>query len=154
MESVEAQPVHMQADHLELYALGALPEEFSEAVESHLKSCVDCGVRFEESRAAIGDWQPGYMGREKRRHPRVATDDPAVLTTVLQLEPSPRLKIRILDASKQGLKLLVPHELMRGTVVQIHVRDLVILAEVRHCRPAGKAFHAGVMIQDVFPAAG
>ena len=145
--------MHMQAEHLELYALGALPEDLSVAVEAHLKICVDCGVRFEESRATIGEWQPGYTGREKRRHPRTATNDPAVLT-VLQHGPGSRTKIRILDASKQGLKLLVSRELLRGTMVQIHVRDLFILAEVRYCRAAGKAFHAGVMIQDVFPAAG
>jgi anti-sigma factor RsiW len=143
----------MQTEHLELYALGALPEELSKAVESHLKTCVDCGVRFEESRKTMGDWQPGYSGPEKRRHLRVATDDPAALT-VLQLEPAPRLKTRILDASKQGLRLLVPHDLMRGAVIQIHVRDLFILAEVRHCRAVGQAFHAGVQIQDVFPAVG
>jgi hypothetical protein len=59
-----------------------------------------------------------------------------------------------LDASKEGLKLLVPNELMRGMVVQLSVRDLFILAEVRYCRPAGTEFHAGVLIQDVFPAAG
>jgi len=142
----------METEHLELYALGALGEDLSVAVESHLTNCVDCGVRFEESRAAIGDWQPSYSGPEKRKHPRVVTNDPAVLT-VLQQEPSPHFKTRILDASKQGLKLQVPHELMRGTVVQIHVRGLFILAEVRHCRPAGKTFHAGVQIQDVFPVA-
>jgi len=145
--------VHMQAEHMELYALGALPEELCVAVESHLKTCVDCGVRFEESRATMGEWQPVYKGPEKRKHPRVATDDPAVLT-VLQQDPSPRFKTRILDASKHGLRLLVPHQLMRGAAVQIHVRDLFILAEVRHCRAVGKAFHAGVMIQDVFPAVG
>src|SRR5271165_5115804 len=84
----ETKAVHMETEHLELYALGALPEDLSVAVESHLKTCVDCGVRFEESRAAIGEWQPAYAGPEKRRHPRVVTDDPAVLT-VLQQEPSP-----------------------------------------------------------------
>src|ERR1700722_10334930 len=126
---MRTQPVHMQTEHLELYALGALSEDLSIAVESHLKSCVDCGVRFQESRATIGDWQHGYSGREKRRHPRVATDDPAILT-VIQQQPAMRVRIRILDASKQGLKLQVPGELVCGTVVQIHVRDLFILAEV------------------------
>lgn len=143
----------MQTEHLELYALGALPKDLSVAVESHLKSCVDCGVRFEESRASIGEWQPGYAGRERRRYRRVATDDPALLSKV-QEEPGSRLKIRILDASKHGLKLLVPCELHRGAMVQVHVRGLFIMAEVRHCRAVGKAFHAGVLIQDVFPAAG
>lgn len=150
--------MHMQAEHLELYALGDLPQDLSVMVESHLKTCVACGVKFEESRAIIGEWvaladEPQYSGPEKRLHPRVEADDPAVFT-VLKPEPSPRVKMRVLDASRQGLKLLVPQELMRGELVQLHVRDLFILAEVRNCRQAGKEFHAGVRIQDVFPAAG
>jgi hypothetical protein len=150
--------VHVEADHLELYALGELPAELSAAVESHLKTCVDCGVQFEESLLGIGQWvaqaeESEYDGPEKRKTPRVATDDPAVLT-VLKPERSPRIKIRILDASKEGLKLELSNELMIGAIVQVHVRDLFILAEVRYCIPAGALFRAGALIHDVFPASG
>lgn len=146
--------MHMQADHLELYALGELPDDLSSAIECHLKSCGDCGDQFEGSRLTIGQWialadEPAYFGPENRRSPRVATDDPAVLT-VLKPEQSARIKIRIVDASKEGLKLLVPRELMRGMIVQVHVHGFFILAEVRYCVPAGEDFHAGVQIQDVF----
>lgn len=150
--------MHTEAEHLELYALGELPADLCAAVESHLQTCVACGMRFEESRATIGEWvaladEPDFWGPEKRLHPRVKADEPAVLT-VLKPEPSHRIKMRILDASREGLKLLVPQELLRGSLVQLYFRDLFILAEVRNCRPAGTAFHAGVRIQDVFPAAG
>lgn len=137
--------MHTQQEHLELY-------------ESHLKACPACGVQFGEPRANMGEWvglagRSAYSGPEKRRHPRLETDDPAILT-VLKPEPSRRIKIRILDASKYGLQLQVPHRLMAGAVVQLHLRDLFILAEVRHCRQAGALFHAGVLILDVFPFAG
>ena len=150
--------MHMQADHLELYALGELPEDLSSVVETHLETCVDCGIQFEESRLSIGQWvaladEPTYAGPENRRSPRVATDDPAVLT-VLKPDRTPRIKMKIVDASKEGMKLQVPRELMRGTIVQVHVRDLFILAEVRYCLRAGALFHAGVQIHDVFPACG
>jgi hypothetical protein len=150
--------MHMQADHLELYALGELSEDLSTVVESHLKTCVDCGIQFEESRVSIGQWiaqadEPVYAGPEQRRSPRVATDDPAVLT-VLKPDRTPRINMRIVDASKEGLKLQVPSQLMTGAVVQVHVRDLFILAEVRYCIRAGRTFHAGVQIHDVFPACG
>ena len=117
----------MQADHLEL------PEDLSSAIECHLKNC--------------------DFGPEKRKSPRVATDDPAVLTVLKPEQPS-RLKIRIVDASKEGLRLLVPRELMRGMIVQVHVHGFFILAEVRYCIAAGEGFHAGVQIQDVFRVAG
>ncbi|MGA3185893.1 MAG: PilZ domain-containing protein [Bryobacteraceae bacterium] len=148
--------MHLQTEHLELYALGELSENLSGMVETHLKDCVVCGILFEESRATIGQWvsrEDEYCGREKRRGPRVATDDPAVLTVLEPPQPG-RVKIRIVDASKEGLKLLTPDALIRGTVVQIRVRDLFVMAEVRYCRPAGIKFHAGVHIQDVFPACG
>jgi hypothetical protein len=148
----------MLADDLELYALGELPEDRSSVVESHLKICVDCGIQFEESRVTIGQWvaladEPGYVGPENRKSPRVPTDDPAVLT-VLKPDRSPRIKMKLVDASKEGLKLQVPNHLMIGTIVQVHVRDLFILAEVRHCRRVGTSYHAGVKIHDVFPACG
>jgi len=149
--------VHIEAERLELYALGELPEDASGAIESHLKSCVDCGVQFEESRAAIGQWapddQPEFKGPEKRKNPRVTTDDAALLT-VLQPERSARVKIRVIEASKDGMKLLIPHQVITGSIVQIHVRDLFIMAEVRYCIPKAQEFHAGVKIQDVFPATG
>ncbi|HVO96979.1 MAG TPA: PilZ domain-containing protein [Bryobacteraceae bacterium] len=88
---------------------------------------------------------------ERRKNVRVPTDNPAGLT-ILGPQPSGRKETRILDTSKDGLKLLVPCELMRGTIVQVHLSNLFILAEVRYCRPAGAAFHAGVLIQDVFIA--
>lgn len=150
--------MHMQADQLELYALGELPAALSAAVESHLRTCVDCGIQFEESRQTIGQCvalaeEPAYIGPENRKSPRVETDDPAVLT-ILKPERSSRVKIRILNASKEGLKLEVSAALMTGAFVQVHVRDLFILAEVRYCIAADALFHAGVRIHDVFPACG
>ncbi len=148
----------MQADQLELYALGELPAAVSAAVESHLKTCVDCGIQLEQSRQTIGQCialtdEPEDTGPENRKSPRLETDDPAVLT-ILKPERVSRVKIRILNASREGLKLEVSSELMTGAFVQVHVRDLFILAEVRYCIPAGEVFHAGVQIHDVFPASG
>jgi len=148
----------MRADHLELYALGELSEDLSAVVASHLKVCADCGIQLEESRVTIGQWialadEPEYAGPENRKNPRVATDDPAVLT-VLKPERSPRITMRIVEASTGGLKLQLPRQLMTGTLVQVRVRELFILAEVRYSIPAGKLFYAGVKIHDVFPTCG
>jgi len=139
----------VQADHLELYALGKLPADLSTVVETHLKTCVDCGIQFEQSRQTVGQ----YNGPEQRKSPRVETHDPAVLT-VLKPEQSSRWEIHILNTSKEGMKLQVPFALMIGSIVQVHVRDVFILAEVRYCHRADQSYHAGVRILDVFPACG
>lgn len=95
------------------------------------------------------DDEPGYFGAENRRSLRVATDEPAVLT-MLKPEQRARTRIRIVDASRQGLKLVVPGELMRGAIVQVHVHRFFILAEVRYSMPVDGNFHCGVEIQDIF----
>jgi hypothetical protein len=141
----------MEAQELEQYALGELPSEISERIELHLQTCVDCGVQFEQSRAAMGQW--AYSGPENRKSPRVETDDPAVLT-VLDPDRTQRFDMRIVNASKEGLKLEVPKLLLPGAIVQVHVRDLFIQAEVRYCIAARDKFHAGVRIHDVFPSCG
>jgi hypothetical protein len=43
-------------------------------------------------------------------------------------------------------------ELLGGMMVQVNLRALFILAEVRYCRRAGDEYHAGVLIHDVFSA--
>jgi PilZ domain/Putative zinc-finger len=143
----------MLADQLELYALGELPEDISAVVESHLQVCVECGIQVEESRVTIGQCvaadEPEYAGPEKRKGSRVATDDPAFLT-ILKPERSPRITMRIVDTSIGGLKLQLHRQLMAGTIIQVRVRELFILGEVRYCIPDDSHFHAGVRIQDVF----
>jgi hypothetical protein len=142
----------MLADQLKLYAPGEFSQDLSAVVSS--QSLRDCAVQVEESRVTIGQWaaledEPKYVGPENRKSPRVATDDPAVLT-VLKAEHSSRITMRIVDSSIGGLKLQLPRQLMTGALVQVRVREVFILAEVRYCIPDAKLFHAGVRIQDVF----
>jgi hypothetical protein len=73
--------------------------------------------------------------------------------TLISKKPS-RVGVRILDASREGLKLGVPCELAVGSFVQVQVRELFILAEVRYSIPAAEGFYSGVQIYDVFPACG
>jgi anti-sigma factor ChrR (cupin superfamily) len=140
---------HPGADHLKAYTLRQLPSGHSIIVDFHLRMCGSCSIQLQEIRASIGHW----TGVEKRKSVRVPTNDDAVLT-VLGPEPSGHIDTRILDTSKEGLKLFIPRELMTGAVAQIHLRNLFILAEVRYCRSFGTGFHAGVLIQDVFATSG
>ena len=91
-------------------------------------------------------FEPVYYGRENRKSPRVAVDDPALLT-VLELTRPHRCNVRVVDASKDGMKLLMPCRLAVGARLQILVRDLWVLADVRYCRTAGQLFYAGIRIQ-------
>jgi len=137
----------MLTDHLKLYAFGELPEDLSAVVASHLEVCEDCGTHVGPW-AALAD-EAEYDGPENRKSARVATDDPAFLT-ILKPERSPRITMRIVDTSTGGLRLQLSRQLMTGTIIQVRVRELFILAEVRYCIADDQLFHAGVQIQDVF----
>jgi hypothetical protein len=58
--------------------------------------------------------------------------------------------VRVLNISEHGLQLRVPEELQPGTLVQIHLRNAIALAEVRYCVPDGDEYQTGVEFQDVF----
>jgi hypothetical protein len=150
-------PIHEEGRasvHIEYpksYALGQLPPELSIINNFHLTTCTPCSILLEETRAFIGRNTASFQssGGDNRKSPRVPADDAATIV-ILQPAHSGNFATRVLDISKEGMKLLVPGALTRGTTIQIRLRDLFILAEVRYCLPADDAFHAGVLIQDVF----
>jgi hypothetical protein len=89
-----------------------------------------------------------YSGLERRHEPRISTDDPAVMQVLNPLLDG-RLSIRVLDVSRNGLKLSSLMHLQRGTLVQVYIRNIVAMGEVRHCVKIGDEFHAGVRLDDV-----
>jgi anti-sigma factor RsiW len=150
--------MHMTTEDLELYVLGRLTEDRASVVARHLVECGSCGQLLDETREFVqqlrrlnertsrdANWQ------ERRRHPRLPTDDPAKLR-VLQPVNLQTEDVQILDTSREGLRLRVPRALEAGALVQIRMKSLVVLAEVRHCRRVGEVYHAGVAIQDTFPS--
>jgi len=86
---------------------------------------------------------------EKRTSVRIQTDDPAFLH-ILNPVSANRLDIGVLDVSERGMKLLVGQFLLRGTTVQVRLKETVAKGEVRYCVPAKEGFHVGVLIEDVF----
>ena len=56
----------------------------------------------------------------------------------------------MLNLSNEGLKLRVHEPLHPGTMVQVQVRNKIVLGEVRYCLSAGADFHIGIQIRDVF----
>ena len=57
---------------------------------------------------------------------------------------------RLLDASEDGMRLLISRPLEPGTVIQVRSQTRFILAEVRYCSPHTEKFAIGVEIKAVF----
>jgi hypothetical protein len=90
---------------------------------------------------------------EHRKHQRVPTDDPAVIKLIYPVISGP-LTARVLDVSKEGLRVRLSVRLQPGTTVQIQMERVIVFAEVRYCLQVEWSFEAGVQIQDVFPKHG
>ena len=90
---------------------------------------------------------------ERRREGRFPADEVAKMKVLSPLGENS--KVRVLDISKGGLKLRVPEQLQPGTLIQVHLKSAIAMAEVRYCVAAEQAFDAGLKFLDVFwkPAA-
>src|ERR1700722_2886740 len=89
-------------------------------------------------------------GVERRREPRISTDDSASMHVLNPLLEG-RQAVRVLDASRNGLKLSSLMDLQRGTLIQVYIGNIVAMGEVRYCSKCGGAFHLGIQLDNVFP---
>jgi hypothetical protein len=95
----------------------------------------------------------GALFIEKRREARYPTRDAAEVE-VVRGGNSP-ISATVLDVSRSGLRLGLQTAVDKGAEVKITLqKHIVIFGQVRHCRRAGEAFEAGILIQDLSKAAG
>jgi hypothetical protein len=148
---------HVSDEDLELYLLARLPSHQLSVVELHLTTCTSCtsklsdlaGFTFRVLRLSSRQLG-GYGGPEKRREHRIPADEPAQMQAFSPFSPA-KINVQITDVSRNGLKVRTPQIVDRGTVVQVRIKEAILLGEVRYCIAAGTEFDAGIQIQDVIP---
>ena len=84
---------------------------------------------------------------ERRRSIREQRNESGKLRVVSPISQSRSEEVRVLDRSKSGMKLSVNTFLAPGTQIQIHLKDIVALGEVRYCVPCEDRFHIGIRQQ-------
>jgi hypothetical protein len=152
--------MHVFDEELELYLLGRLPSHQLSAVESHLTDCNSCASRLSDltgntlrilrlSKRQLGD----YEGAEKRHEHRIRCNDPAQMQMFSPFSLA-KIRVQMTNVSRNGLKVRTPQFVNRGTIVQVQLKEAIILGEVRYCVGAGDEFDAGIQIQDVIPRHG
>jgi hypothetical protein len=148
--------MHANDDELRLYAKGGLANVLIPELEAHLNECSICADRLRHSEsflaqvADLRNWRRRDDGPERRREIRLAVNHPASLKQLLPTA-SGRSEVRVLDISRNGLKVEVSERIDPGTVVQIRIEELIVTGEVRYWVSVGDKFHEGVQIQDVIP---
>ena len=88
---------------------------------------------------------------ERRRECRFPTDDAASLLGVSPVQTQ-RMRVRVRDVSRSGMRLWAPEPLTPGSIIQLRLKTLLVTAEVRYCCEAKDGYYAGVRIEDVFPS--
>lgn len=82
---------------------------------------------------------------EKRSQPRYPVGSSVEVCWLT--EPPVRFSGQLSNLSANGLRLLVERELPPGAPVQVSLEDLILLGEVRYCRPAGGLYAVGLELE-------
>jgi hypothetical protein len=144
----EAIRIHLVLEDLKRYSLGKLSEVETEAVQTHLEVCEACQRDLTK---ALDD--PGWYGAERRGEIRTAVDMPAAIKLLDPLtSTSPPQRARVIEISRNGMKLRAQRLMFLRTLIQIRVRDKMVLGVVRSCIQDGEEFQIGVRLVKDFPS--
>jgi len=141
---------HVSQEQLQTYLSGALSEEDSNQLKSHLDECGRCRTRLAKSRTHIqqtGEVPSQASYDERRRETRIPTNDSAPVQ-VISPATLECMDAKVLDVSRNGLKIGIPKFLTIGVILRVQLRTLWILGEVRYCVQTEDGFCAGLYIQD------
>jgi anti-sigma factor RsiW len=148
------QSKHIDAKDLELYLKAQLSHESVSAMDAHLGACEDCAHRLAEQDKCL--WYLAELSSgggdgdgDKRRYPRVATNEAAALQVIHPFSID-SWAVRIVNVSKGGLRTYTPRSLMPGSLIKMKMRYSVACGDVRYCVPADNGFYAGVRLHDYF----
>lgn len=146
--------MHIPDEDLKSYVFGRLAEGRSCTVACHLAGCETCEIRFAEAvrfaRQVTAIGQDVEGSQERRRDHRFPTNEGASMQPLVPLSIE-RSRVRILDVSRNGMKLASPVFLQPGTVVQVRTEGSVALGEVRYCLLVRTEFQIGVRLDEVLP---
>lgn len=142
--------MHVRDEELELYALGRLSAGQASQVESHITECGECGGRlprvfkFPERLAELSRVQSA----DKRREPRIATDDPASIQVINPVSAE-QWDVRVINVSKSGMRVRTAKFLDLGCHVKIRLKEMIAFGIVCYCVKAEEEFHAGIKLHQV-----
>ncbi len=152
--TVAEQTEHVRENELELYLKDQLSKDSLASIDAHLGSCQACSGKLAEQDKCL--WYlaeltagEGADDGERRRQPRLATNDPASVQ-ILHPFSADIWDVRIVDVSKSGLRAHTPKSLLPGSLIKVKMQYSVACGDVRYCIPADNGFYAGVRLHDYF----
>ncbi len=140
---------HVYEQDFELYLTGRIPNGKASVIEAHLGECESCVVKLSNADDSLSKraGSSSTQFKEARRDPRFATDGPGVLQIVSPFSAE-CLDIRVVDVSKNGLRLHVDVSVLPGSLVKVRMKDYIGFGESRYCVRSDKGFFVGVQLHD------
>lgn len=145
---------HVDEEDLDLYLKAQLPKDAVLVIDAHLGTCQVCVNKLVERDKCL--WylaelsvDMGSNSREKRRHPRLITDTPALLQ-VLNPFSVCIWDGRIVNVSEGGLRTYTREPLTPGSLIRVTNQFTTICGDVRYCVPTDDGFYTGVRRHDYF----
>jgi len=133
-------PNHANAQDLEQYVSGQLSDADSSVVQQHLEICEEC-----QNRLAEIAMQAQWTGPERRSEPRVPVSFPGRLKLLDPLTSvGPPHDVRVVEISRNGLKIRTPRFLIPKTLIQIHFNGQAMLGKVAYCQKLETGYNAGL----------
>jgi c-di-GMP-binding flagellar brake protein YcgR len=91
------------------------------------------------------------ISRVERRHEQRISAHEHTQVRVLNPFSEESLPVRMLDRSTNGLSVRTACRLSVGTLVQVRLKDAVVLGDVRYCVSAEGGFKIGIRIESSMP---
>jgi anti-sigma factor RsiW len=142
---------HPNENDLHGYVLGHLSPTEVEVLEGHVFQCSACKERLASIIMLVTqlDRVAARRGADRRKEPRFRTSETGFLRSFAPLLPD-RWPVEIVDASKNGLGLVIAASLAEGSWVQVQVGNAFALGEVQHSNPIDEQrFRIGIRLADI-----
>jgi len=141
---------HIHEDDLHLYLRGRLELRHISPVELHLKGCDLCRGLLSDclgQRLALHSVQATkFETIQQRSEPCFNSDGEAILQELHPLSLD-RHKVKVVNASMNGLGIISPKAILPGTIVQLRIKETVELGNVRYCSaPGDDGFRIGLRL--------
>ena len=95
----------------------------------------------------LGGNQAAHRKDDRRREPRLPTDEPALLQILRPLSDE-NSDVRIRDVSKNGLRILTLSKIMPGSFVKLRLKDYIAFGVTQYCVASEEGFVVGLHLHD------
>jgi len=140
---------HLHDQDFERYLSGLVPDIKAAVMEAHLGECKPCVTKLSNADGSLSKKERVSVRQtiEERRDPRFATNGRGVLQIVSPYSAE-CLDVRVVDVSKNGLRVHMDASVMPGSLVKVKMKDYIGFGESRYCVAADKGFFVGVHLHD------